>query len=307
MNMGRFQWSRESGIERLSLYRVLLRGICVGSVALALLFCAASQVGCSAKRQVTFGHAGAAYAVSLDKLLSRSETAAVDATSERLLQDDQLSNQTADSYTRLSALDQVRLEIIARLRKHARLLARYFSALDALADSKAPDQAEQSMNAVADQLNAVGEQLRHSPLMANTAILSKTTTFAVGQIRNKMLREELVRRHDALDRELGTEETLITALGKAIQHDVELARQVREQRVVIDPLIAITPIEHPDEWIAARREILLSSRRIAELDAAVEAVHALRIAFQDLNNETRNHATIRSLLSDVEGMLSSTQ
>ena len=73
MNMGRFQWSRESGIERLSLYRVLLRGICVGSVALALLFCAASQVGCSAKRQVTFGHAGAAYAVSLDKLLSRSE------------------------------------------------------------------------------------------------------------------------------------------------------------------------------------------------------------------------------------------
>ena len=77
--------------------------------------------------------------------------------------------------------------------------------------------------------------------------------------------------------------------------------------MVIDPLIAITPIEHPDEWIAARREILLSSRRIAELDAAVEAVHALRIAFQDLNNETRNHATIRSLLSDVEGMLSSTQ
>jgi hypothetical protein len=275
--------------------------------AAALFFFILGQLGCAAKKQIAFAHAGTVYANSLDSLLTRSEAAAVDATSERLLQDDQLSNQTVASYARLSSIDEQRLEITSRLRKHARLLARYFAALDQLSSSKAPDQAEQSITGVADQLNTLGDELRHSPLISNSSIVSKAAGFAVGQIRNKMLRDELAKRHDALDRELATEEALISALGRAIEHDVDLAREAREQREVIDPLVATAPISNPDAWIAARRETLLSSKRIAELDTAVEAVRALRMAFDQLCSGNSDKTTVRSLLSDVEGMLSSAQ
>ena len=83
--------------------------------------------------------AGNTYTTAMDKLLTTAGQIRIDETSEQLLNDDRLSNQTPEHYHKLSKLDVERLEILENLRKHNRLLTRYFALIDELATSKAPE------------------------------------------------------------------------------------------------------------------------------------------------------------------------
>lgn len=80
---------------------------------------------------------------------------AIDKTSEALLQDDGLSNQTRGSYEMLSIKSKEYLNVISRLRTQAWLLARYFSLLDALVNSDTPDRTQQAIGGAVDGLNSL--------------------------------------------------------------------------------------------------------------------------------------------------------
>src|SRR5262249_24976789 len=102
--------------------------------------------GCkSTKEFANLAQAGTTYAAALDNLLVATVNIEIDTTSERLLQDDALSNQTPQQYKNLSSEDEKLLKIVTQLRQHVQLLSRYFGLLYELATSDAPDRAKKAI------------------------------------------------------------------------------------------------------------------------------------------------------------------
>jgi hypothetical protein len=261
-------------------------------------------VGCaSTKPYARFAQAGTTYASAVDRLLETAGNVAIDATSERLLQDDVIKNQDVDSYSRLSNIDRERLAVIGRLRGHTRLLARYFVLLNELSTSEKPESVQQAFGRVVEDLNALGKQLRESELAPNEDAFTSLTELMVGFAIRGSLKEELNKRKDAIQLELKTQEELLKALTDAIQHDLTIINQAQEQRIVIEPLIADTPIGSPDAWIADRRMILISQASVEELANASDAARELRETFEDLVTGKLNLQRLNTLLADLESIL----
>lgn len=269
---------------------------------LALLATLAASCA-SVQPYARFAQAGSVYSTALDRLLVAAANIAIDATSERLLQDDKLSNQDLASYRKLSTIDEERLAITGRLRAHARVLAQYFGLLNELATSDAPQHAQQAMEGMVKNLNAIGKQLRGSELVQNKDVFTAITKIVVGFTIRAMLRDELNKRKETIQVELKTQEELLKALAKAIKHDLTIINEAREKRVVIDPLVSPIPIARPDEWVANRRLILTSQARVAELDKASEAAQGLRKAFEDLVTDRLSIELVNALLTDLESIV----
>jgi hypothetical protein len=227
----------------------------------------------------------------------------IDATSESLLQDDALSNQTVASYEKLSSVDRERLVIIRRLHTRAQLLARYFGLFNELATSDAPQHAQQEVGAVVTSLNTIGQKLRGSDLVANPDVFNTVTQVAVGLKIRGLARKELTERKETIQVELTTQEVLLKALSGSSEKDLKIATQSMEQRLVIQPLIAVAPIAKPDQWVADRRKVLTAQETVAELDTASAAAKRLRGAFEDLVQDKLNLQQLNTLLADLESLL----
>ena len=261
--------------------------------------------GCASTQEYArFAQAGTTYSAAADRLLAAAAQTAVDATSERLLQDDRLSNRDLNSYEALSKIDRDRLQAIGRLRAHARLLSLYFVLLNELATSDAPQQAQQAVDRITTGLNRFGAELRGSPLVTNQDAFAAVTKLAVASVIRASLKDELNKRKDTIQVELKTQEEMLRILSAGIQHDLTIINQSREQRLVIDPLIATTPIARPDEWIANRRMVLISQSNIAELGRASQAAEELRNAFESLVAGKLDLPRVNALLSDLDSILS---
>jgi hypothetical protein len=264
--------------------------------------------GCTSTQEYArFAQAGTTYSAVVDRLLVATAQTGIDATSERLLQDDKLSNQDLKSYRKLSGIDEERLVIVGRLRAHAKLLSQYFQLLNQLATSDAPQRAQQAVEGITDRLNALGTELRGSGLVSNKDAFAAVTQLVVGFAIRASLKDEFNKRKETIQIELKTQEEMLKALSGAIQHDLTITNQAREQRLVIDPLIATTPIAKPDEWISNRRIVLISQASVAELGTASQAAEELRSAFEDLVAGKLNLQRVNALLSDLESILSVTE
>lgn len=271
-------------------------------ITLAALIIFAS--GCaSTKQYALYAQAGTTYVAAVDRLLITAGNVGIDATSERLLQDDMLKNQDLDSYQKLSTVDVERLAIIGRLRTHARLLARYFGILNELATSDTPERAREAVGGIVNRLNTLGNGLRGRELVPNKEAFTAVTKVTVGFIIRGLLRDELNKRKDMIQIELKTQEELLKALTDAIQHDLTIINQTREQRLVIAPLVATTPVVKPDDWVTHRRMVITSQARVAELATAGGAAGELREAFEDLVKGELDLEGVNTLLTDLESLL----
>jgi len=262
-------------------------------------------VGCAptTNEYAGFAQAGTTYAVAVDQLLVVAGNTGIDATSERFLQDDALANVSLESYQKLTSVDRERLQIIGRLRAHARLLALYFSLVNQLATSDAPERAQQALGGVVDNLNSIGNQLRGSKIVTNKDAITSVTSLVVGFSIRGMLKDELNKRKDTIQVELNTQEELLKALADAIQHDVSVINQSREQRLIINPLRAEEPISNPDQWVKNRRIILTSQATVEELKTASGAAKKLRLAFDNLVEGKLDLQQINTLLIDLDSIL----
>jgi len=277
------------------------RALAFASLIVAALLLA---TGCASTTEYArFAQAGSAYATALDHLLVAAGTTGIDATSERLLQDDAEKNQDLASYQAMTAIDTDRLATIGRLRTHAHLLAIYFGLLNALATSDAPERVAASIGGVADSLNSLGNQLRAGPFVRGD-VVAGTTKLAVRSSTKAALRRELDQRKDTIRLELMTQELLLTKVAEAITHDLQIVRAAREQRLVIAPLVDAAKITRPDDWVANRRKILTTQAAIDELARASDAGAELRRAFEDLISGRATLARIDALLTSVDGLLS---
>ena len=206
----------------------------------------------------------------------------VDATSEKLLQLDEVDNVNRKSYQEMSNIDRERLEILARLKAHSALLAEYFSRLGQLAESKAASDASASTNSITASLNQIGKQLRGSPLLANASIPGMIAGKALEAKASGLLKRELQEHAQLIREEIATQEAMLSVLSKDVQQDLKVIGEARERRLVIVPLTSEAKIDKASEWAAARQSILTGSSLPQELSQASAAARELRTAFEAL-------------------------
>ena len=233
----------------------------------------------------TFATAGGAYAEKLDAVLLAAERTGVDATSWRLLDADLLANATPEQYREYSEKDAARSDVLQRLRRHGKQLARYFKALSDLAGSDAPDVAAASVARAWDATAALGKGLREDLAFPASGTATEPLKIVLRASIKGAMRKELEKRADDIRQELATQEALLGVLTETIGHDVKLGITIAEHLLVIDPLVAEKPIRGHESWVATRQRLQLAQETVAEVGAARSAAAALVKAFESITAE----------------------
>ena len=126
------------------------------------------------------------------------------------------------------------------------------------------------------QLKALREDAAFPPSQAATEPLKVILRKAI----DATIRDELELRGDAIHAELATQEALLGVLADTIGHDVALGITIAERLLVIDPLVAESPVGSPEGWVATRQRLRVAEQTVAEVRAARAAAKALRQAFE---------------------------
>ncbi len=219
--------------------------------------------------------AGGAYAGAVESLTGAAGALAVDSSSARLLQDDALANVDLATLRRFDEQDAGRLEVLARLATHARLMRRYFMLLGDLAAGRTGRSAISALDRLATAIDGAGNLLRGSDAGAGAAAAVGPVRLGAALYGRSLARSEVAARAPALRRELSTQREVLAALAAAMRHDARILAETRRQRLVVDPLLAADPVADPERWISDRRQLLGAAPALAELDAATHAADVL--------------------------------
>ena len=173
-----------------------------GSVLGAILLCCACGSTAHARKVAS---AGAAYGRATEVLLQVTEETAADADSARLLSEAQgLARDERRALLEKHAPVSQTLADLERLRRHARLLVRYFEALGRLADNDSDTEAADATASAATALNRLGQELTGSTLLTapERDLLSQTARLSVEVARRHAIGREISARADSIDREI---------------------------------------------------------------------------------------------------------
>ncbi len=249
--------------------------------------------------------AGIAYGRAMDALLRVTEESAVDADSARLLSEGQgISRDARREVLEKHAAVTETVADLDRLRRHARLLARYFGALGDLTSGDADREAADAIGAVASAVNDAGKALGASKLIspADRDALSQLARLTVRAARSRAIAKELETRASSIEQQLRIEHTVLEAIRRKLRSDLESVSELGLQRDVTRPYVEDAIVD-PKAWIAARRAYLLSPQSIEVLHDAGEAAGKLRAAWIAFTEGRLDEAASRGLLSDLDSIV----
>ena len=276
------------------------RPIVLGPLLAALAVCAAACGSTAHARKIVT--AGAAYGRATDALLSVTQETAVDADSARLLSE--ARGLSRDERRALLAkhggVSQVNADL-ERLRRHARLLTRYFEALGRLAADDADAAAADATEAAASALNKLGTELSGSPLLdaSERDLLAQTASLSVQAVRRAAIDKELKARASAIDREIAVQQTMLDAVRRKLRADMATVASLGRERDVTRPFVD-DAISDPRGWMALRRGYVLAAPDDGALKDASSAASKLRTAWKAFAAGGFDETARESLLSDLE-------
>jgi hypothetical protein len=250
--------------------------------------------------------AGATYGASIDTLLCVAEENAVNADSERLLSQGKGISVTDRKkiYTDHEGIYAV-IETLERLRQHARLLQRYFNALNALATTDAPARAQNAVQGAAAALNDVGQQLYKSPLLqpAQQDALGQLAGLVVKTVQRHDIAKELKARADIIEQQLRIQKEVTRAVAKKLTADLQSIATLGIQREVISPYVKGT-ITNESKWIQQRKTYVLAKAGVDALSSAEHAAAKLQQAWVAVINREFDELAFHDLLKDIEALVS---
>lgn len=268
----------------------------------------ASLVACGAslREYKKFANAGQEYAIALDTLLVTSGNYVVDANSENLLRyrvEDTVKDH--EMYIKITGQDKEWLMLIGRMRQHTDLLKRYFIALENLATSDAPTQAQEVTEDIFTQLNNVSTNIQGNPVFSSKigSALSEIPKIILSNKIKGALRKELEQRKETIYRELAIQESVLKLLTTDLQTNLATIQENQENRLLFTPYTTADPISDPDEWIEKRRNILTMTLSIEALNDASKSAQNFKEAFQLLLEDKFTIARANELLSEINSLV----
>lgn len=170
---------------------------------------------------------------------------------------------------------------IEKLRRHARLLGRYFEALGDLADDAADQSASKAVVGSADALADLGKALAVSDQLskAEKDALGQAAGLVVAGVRERAIARELQARADLIDLQLRIHKELLEALRGKLRADQQSVFDLGYARDVKEPFEA-GQIGDSRVWIERRRGYLLMNKDLEALEKAGDVASRLRSAWR---------------------------
>jgi len=249
--------------------------------------------------------AGARYASAVDDLLQVTREVGVDADSLRLLDQMTGSEEARKKIYETHRGVSASIEVMGKLRAHAKLLETYFNALNTLATTDAPARAQNAAQGAAGAMDQLGTQLRASNLLSTPEqeALGKLTGLTISAVQRKLIVQELKRHADLIDQQLRIHAALTGALASKLAADRKTLATLGMQREVEEPYIR-GKIRSDAKWIERRRHYVLQGSGLEAVAQASEAAKKLREAWVALIERRFDELAFQDLLKDVEMLAS---
>lgn len=263
------------------------------------------STGCNRTQYQKLTEAGNKYTIAVDTLLVKASELQINSSSEKLLLDDRLSNQTLKDYEDYKKQDQEIIETISDIREHNQLLRRYFATLRKLSNSDAPDETKKEIDNIANNLENIGLKLQKNTLFTPSISLGNIGKLIVHSKINRVLKEELEKRNPIILKELTIQQEMLKGLSEFMKHRVELMKQTREQLFIIAPLREkeTIPYELLPQWIQARKGMFLMEKHITELENASHALNDFKEIYKASVEGKVKSQSIDDALKDIDYFL----
>lgn len=189
-----------------------------------------------------------------------------------------------------------RMTLLADLRHHNSLLASYFKALAALAQSNAPSTLGQDAKSLAAALDKCGQAVQLGLPSSAANATQVTTSLLVGRLRSAALEKELRARADLIARELDLELAAVQAITEDMRSDVAALRT--EQRLAYEAFFADG--ELPANWGDVRATLFRFDKRLSAAETALSAARAVKNAFAGLVGQGHSSVDLQVLAGQIE-------
>jgi uncharacterized protein YjaG (DUF416 family) len=272
---------------------------------LLLLFSVTSCVSTRVNQFAGFAEAGRQYTRAMESLTTEAGGLAIDADSELLLKGrDQLSQEERGKMyiERSDALREL-LVTLQGIRKHSRLLERYFTALGALAGSDPTAALSSELNSVVNSLAALHPALEKAS-MGNARVsdyMGAAVPLVLSGIKQQALEQELRRNAPVIERELELQTALLKALSQQMTEDLELLLDMKDYSGVTRPFVEAPSLG--DTWKAKRKEVLTGYLSVDAVEKAASAAESLQRGFRDLVERRIGIGGFAPVFSDIHAML----
>ena len=248
------------------------------------------------------GMAGAKYIDAVNLLLEEAADTRINLSSEQILANDRgITSISDDEYKKFSRLDRDRIKSLNRIISHNLLLKRYFSLLQELANSDAPQKAQVEIEQVSKNLVQLGRIVNSSTTSTTTSSsLGSGVNFIVKLQVREALKQELEKRGSLISNELKIQEEALRGISKIFQREKKELAQFQEERLVIRLITATTPIGNEDGWIAIRKKVITTNIMSEKFDNASLALGNFRNIFESFLEGKSDIASINNFLVEVE-------
>jgi hypothetical protein len=276
------------------------------AAALLVLVFGSACASVKARHARDAGTAGAEWAKAMDAVLRVAEETTVDADSARALSEAQglpkeSRREVLEKHGNVAAV----VADLQRLRRHARLLGRYFERLHDLSDDASDSTAEDATKRAADAVVTLGQEVSGSKLLtaAERDAISKTVGLTARAGREAALSRELERRGEVIAKELELERVVLDAVRRLVRADASTIRELGLARDVVRPYVE-NAVGDPAGWIASRRAYVLPPDPSEALATAGDATSRLKAAWAALVEGRFDAAAWSTIAADAETVIS---
>lgn len=264
------------------------------------------STGCRYSKQYkTLAETGDSYTDAVDTLLEEAKVLHIEASSETILADDRISNQTPEQYQENATKDREIIATINEIKNHNQLLKDYFKKLLKLATTKAPEDTKKEITGIATNLEKVSENLKKTNFFPEERVLQVIGNLVINSKIQGALREELEKRDKLILRELTIQQEMLKKVSEFMRFRNDIKQNAKELHSVIRPLIREEKMTYQEErdWIDDRISILKSDNEMQKLEAASEALQEFKDVFKDTVEGKITVARLNSALEDIDDFL----
>jgi hypothetical protein len=282
----------------------VIRGFPVIAVAL-ILGIVTSACAARITQFGDFAQAGLTYVKASEAVIDDAGVASIRANNVTLVKNRPAippENRLAEINTHNDLLKE-RLVILQDIRRHGRLLQRYFQALADLAGSDAPQAAAAAADGAFASLSKLSPGIKTAKVGAASVgnLIPAVTKPIVASFKVRALERELELRSEAIANEIALQEAAFTAIGQGLVTDLQVQMNTFETEQVNNPFAADGVL--PGNWVGNREQLLKMTGTVASAGAAAAAARNLRASFESLVNNRFDRAALDSLLLDINAML----
>lgn len=193
-----------------------------------------------------------------------------------------------------------RIALLTNIRRQAKLLEDYFSALADLAGAKDATTLGTRTSALAKELGELAPEIKAARVGGDPVadFAGPVAKLTVARFQQAALERELKARSGIIAQNLELQEAAFQAMARSMKTDLQLKLNTLETNEVVLPYSGSKAL--PAKWDARRREILSSQPALEALDAAAVAAGKMKESFAALCAGKFSPADYTSILKEAE-------